>query len=61
MNNDNTELLKFVELHNFDVDTNKTTVYVDPTTSEITVRLFLNRRITGCPYCMSTHTVIKET
>ena len=61
MNNDNIELLKFVELHHYDVDTSKTTVYVDPTTSDITVRLFLNRRITGCPYCMSTHTVIKET
>ena len=61
MNNDNIELLKFVELHYYDVDTSKTTIYVDPTTTDITVRLFLNRRITGCPYCMSTHTVIKET
>jgi len=61
MNNDITELIKFVELHNYDIDRIKTTVYVDPTTSEITVNLFFNRRITGCPYCKSTHTVIKET
>ena len=27
----------------------------------MTVNLYLNRRITGCPFCKSTHTVIKET
>ena len=61
MDNDSIELLKFVELHNYDVDKNKSTVYLDGTTSEATIHLYLNRRITGCPYCKSTHTVIKET
>lgn len=61
MNNDNTELLKFIELHHYDVDKTKTTIHIDPTTSEIVCHLFLNRRITACPYCRSTHTVIKET
>lgn len=61
MNNDITELLKFVELHNYDVDKDKTTIFVDSTSSEITVHLYLNRRITGCPFCKSTHTIIKDT
>ena len=61
MNNDITELLKFVGLQHYDVDKKKTTFYVDPTSSEMTVNLYLNRRITGCPFCKSTHTVIKET
>lgn len=61
MDNDSIELLKFVELHNYDVNKSKTTVYVDSTTYEITIHLYLNRRITGCPFCKSTHTVIKET
>ncbi len=34
MNNNNTELLKFVDLHHYDVDTSKTIVYVDSTTFE---------------------------
>lgn len=61
MNNDNIELLKFIELHHYDVDKTKTKIYVDPTTSEITCNLFLNRRTTTCKYCRSTHTVVKET
>jgi len=61
MNNDNIELLKLVELHHYDVDKEKTKIHVDPTTQNITVDLFLNRRITSCPYCRSKNTVIKET
>ena len=61
MNNDITELLKFVGLQHYDVDKNKTTFYVEPTSFEMTVNLYLNRRITCCPFCKSTHTVIKET
>ena len=61
MNNDNIELLKFVELHHYDVDKTKTKIYIDETTSDITVDLFLNRRITSCPICKSINTVVKET
>ena len=38
MNNDSIELLKFVELHNYDVNKGRTTIYVDSTTSEITLQ-----------------------
>ena len=61
MNNDSIELLKFVGLHTYDVNKERTTLYVDSTTSEITIHLYLNRRITACPFCKSTNTVIKET
>ena len=61
MNNDNTELLKLVGLHNYDVDRNKTKVYVDPTTSVINIDLFFERKITQCKRCLSKNTVIKET
>ena len=61
MNNDSIELLKFVGLHTYDVNKERTTLYVDSTTSEITINLYLNRRITACPFCKSTNTVIKET
>lgn len=61
MNNDNIELIKFVELNHYDVNYTRTVAYVDPTTSEILIELYLNRRIKKCPYCGSTSTVIKET
>lgn len=61
MNNDNIELIKFVELNHYDVNYTRTVAYVDPTTSEILIELYLNRRITKCPYCGSPSTVIKET
>ncbi len=61
MNNDIIELLKFVGLHTYDIDKDKTTIHVLGTTSEIDIQLFFNRRITECPYCHSLHTVIKET
>lgn len=61
MNNDNIELLKLVGLHTYDVDKSKTSFFVNPTTYEMTINLFLNRRIIKCPYCKSTRTVIKET
>lgn len=61
MDNDNIELIKFVELNHYDVNYTRTIVFVDPTTSELKVELYLNRRVTKCPYCSSTSTVIKET
>lgn len=61
MNNDNIELIKFVELNHYDVNYTRTVAHVDPTTSEILIELYLNRRITKCLYCGSTSTVIKET
>ena len=61
MNNDTIEFLKYIGLNNYDVDKNKTSIVVDPSTFEVKVDLFLNRRMIICPYCKSTHTVIKET
>ena len=61
MNNDNIELLKFVELHYYDVNKERTTIYIDTTTSEITINMYLNRRVTACTFCKSTNTIIKET
>ena len=51
MNNDNIKLIKFVELQHYDLNLDKTKVYVDTTTSKISVDLYLNRRITACPFC----------
>lgn len=61
MFNDNIELIKFIELNHYDVNYTRTLVFVDPTASEMKVELYLNRRVTKCPYCSSTSTVIKET
>lgn len=47
MNNDSIELFKFVGLHTYDVNKERTTIYIDPTTSDITIHLYLNRRITA--------------
>ena len=41
MNNDSTELLKFVGHQHYDEDKNKTTLYVEPTSFEMTVNLYL--------------------
>lgn len=60
MINDNIELLKFVELHHYDVDKIKTNVHIDETSANITVNLFLNRRQVICPFCKSNHTNIKD-
>lgn len=60
MINDNIELLKFVELHHYDVDKMKSNVYIDETSSNITVSLFLKRRMAICPFCKSNHTIIKD-
>ena len=58
MYNDNTELLKLVGLNQFDIDSEKTFVYVDMSSNEITIQLYLNPRIRKCPYCKSNHTSI---
>ena len=51
MYNDNTELLKLVGLNQYDIDRDKTTIYVDISSNDITINLYLKRGICSCPYC----------
>jgi len=60
MYNDNIELLKLVHLSQFDIDHNHTTVYVDMSTNEITIHLYLNPRFRDCPYCKSNGALIHD-
>lgn len=55
MYNDNTELLKLVGLNQYDIDRDKTTIYVDISSNDISINLYLKRGICSCPYCKSSH------
>ena len=45
MINDITKLLKIVELHHYDVNKDKTTFFVNPSTEETFINLYLNHKI----------------
>lgn len=58
MYNNNIELLKLVQLSQYDIDYNSTTIYVDVSTNEINIHLYLNISFRDCPYCKSNHSHI---
>ena len=55
MYNDNTELLKLVGLNQYDIDRDKTTIYVDMSSDNVIINLYLKPGIRSCPYCKSNH------
>ena len=61
MNNDITELIKFVGLQYYDIDVSKTTIHILSENSMTIIHMYLNRRNLECPFCHSFRTVTKET
>jgi transposase len=61
MNNDITELIKFVGLQYYDIDVSKTTIHILSENSMTIIHMYLNRRNLECRFCHSFRTVTKET
>ena len=60
MYNDNIEFLKLVQLSKFDIDYDKTTIYVNVSTNEIIINLYINPTLRVCPFCTSTKACIHD-
>ena len=58
MINDNIELLNLIEISQYDIDKQKSTVHVDKVNKSITADVYITPRYRDCPFCKSIGAII---
>ena len=58
MINDNIELLNLIEISQYDIDKQKSTVHVDKVNKSITADVYITPRYRDCPFCKSNGAII---